>query len=75
MLILFDDNEIFREYTIMIELYNALKFMIMLFFNQKILTFILGVAFLKSVSIFVSVETQHSLCRLVIFVQSERLSG
>ena len=35
----------------MIELYNALKFITMLFFIQKILTFDLGVAFLKSVSI------------------------
>ena len=33
----------------MIELYNALKFIIMLFYIQK--TFYLGVAFLKSVSI------------------------
>ena len=46
-----DDNEIFRGYAIMIELYNALKFITMLFFIQKILTFNLGVAFLKSVSI------------------------
>ena len=37
----------------MIELYNALKFITMLFFSQKILTFHLGVAFLKSVSIYV----------------------
>ena len=36
----------------MIELYNALKFITMLLFIQKILTFNLGVAFLKSVSIF-----------------------
>ena len=35
----------------MIELYNALKFIIMLFFIRKILTFYLGVACLKSVSI------------------------
>ena len=35
----------------MIELYNALKFITMLFFIQNILTFNLGVAFLKSVSI------------------------
>ena len=35
-----------------IELYNALKFITMLGFIQKILTFNLGVAFLKSVSIF-----------------------
>ena len=35
----------------MIELYNAVKFLTMLFFIQKILTLNLGVAFLKSVSI------------------------
>ena len=52
MLNLSDDHEIFRGYTTMIELYNALKFITMLFFIQKILTFNLGVAFLKSVSIF-----------------------
>ena len=46
-----DDNEIFRGYTTIIELYNALKFITMLFFIIKILTFKLGVAFLKSVSI------------------------
>ena len=46
-----DDNEIFRGYAIMIEQYNALKLISMLFFIQKILTFNLGVAFLKSVSI------------------------
>ena len=38
----------------MIKLYNALKFIIMLFFIKKILTFDLGVAFLKSVSIAIS---------------------
>ena len=37
----------------MIELYNALKFITMLFFIQKILTFNLSVAFLKSVSIYI----------------------
>ena len=36
----------------MIELYNALKFITMLLFIQKISRFNLGVAFLKSVSIF-----------------------
>ena len=36
----------------MIELYNALKFITMLFFIQKILTFNPCVAFLKSVSIY-----------------------
>ena len=35
----------------MMELYNALKIITLLFFIQKILTFNLGVAFLKSVSI------------------------
>ena len=40
----------------MIELYNALKFITMLFFIQKILTFNLGVAFLKSVSIQVNFD-------------------
>ena len=35
----------------MLELYNALKFITILFLIQKILTFNLGVAFLKSVSI------------------------
>ena len=35
----------------MIEMYNALKIITLLFFIQKILTFNLGVAFLKSVSI------------------------
>ena len=33
------------------ELYNALKFITMIVFIQKILTFNLGVVFLKSVSI------------------------
>ena len=47
-----DDNEIFRGYTTMIELCNALKFITMLIFIQNISTFNLGVAFLKSVSIF-----------------------
>ena len=47
-----DDNEIFRGYATMEELYNALKCITMLFFIQKILTFNLGVAFLKSVSIY-----------------------
>ena len=51
MLHLSDDNEIFRGYTTIIELYNALKIITLLFFIQKILTFNLGVAFLKSVSI------------------------
>ena len=37
----------------MIELYNALKFITMLIFIKKILRFKLGVAFLKSVSIYI----------------------
>ena len=55
---LFDDNEIFRGYTTMIELCNALKFITMLFFIQNILTFNLGVAFLKSVSIYTCIYPQ-----------------
>ena len=47
-----DDNENFRGYTTMIDLYNALKFITMLLFIQKTSRFNLGVAFLKSVSIF-----------------------
>ena len=50
-LILSDEIEIFRGYATIIELYNALKFITMLFFIQKILAFNLGVAFLKSVNI------------------------
>ena len=46
-----DDNENFRGYTTMIELYHALKFITMLLFIQKISRFNLAVAFLKSVSI------------------------
>ena len=48
---LFDDNEILRGYTSMIKLYNALQFITMLIFINKILRLNLGVAFLKSVSI------------------------
>ena len=48
---LFDNNEIFRGYTTMVELYNALKFRTMLYLIQKILRFNLGVVFLKSLSI------------------------
>ena len=51
MLNLFNDNEIFRGYTTMIELCNALKFIPMLIFIQNILTFNLGVACLKSMII------------------------
>ena len=59
-----DDNENFRGYTTMIELYNTLKFITMLLFIQKISRFNLGVAFLKSVSIILlcillSVYTLH----------------
>ena len=46
-----DDNENFRGYTTMIELYHALKFITMLLFIQKISRFNLAVAFLKSLSI------------------------
>ena len=46
-----DDNENFRGYTTIIELYNALRFITMLLFIQKISRFNLAVAFLKSVSI------------------------
>ena len=48
---LFDNNENFRGYTTMIELYNALEFITMMLFIKKISRFNLGVAFLKSVSI------------------------
>ena len=41
----------------MIDLYNALKIITLLFFIQKILTFNLGVAFLKSVSISVFIKS------------------
>ena len=53
MLNLSGDNEIFRRYTTIIELFNALKFITMLYFIQKIhvFTFNVCVAFLKSVSI------------------------
>ena len=54
-----DDNVIFREYATMIELYNALKFSTMPFFIQKILTFNLGAAFLKSVSIASGTPAHH----------------
>ena len=40
-----DENEIFREYTTMTELYQKLKFIIIVFVVQKILMFNLGVAF------------------------------
>ena len=42
---LFDYNAIFRGYTTIIELFNALKFITMLFYIQKILRFNIGVAF------------------------------
>ena len=53
MLNLSDDHEIFRGYTTIIELYNALKFITMLFFIQNILTFDLGVAFLNDARLLV----------------------
>ena len=46
-----DDNGNFRVHATMIKLYNAPKFITIPFFIQKVLTFNLGVAFLKSVSI------------------------
>ena len=61
MLTLSDDNEIFRGYTTTIELYNALRLINMLFFIQNILTFNLGVAFLKSVSILIYVAKTKAL--------------
>ena len=56
-----DDNEIFRGYATMIELYNALNCITMLFFIQNKLTFNLGVAFLKSVSICGSLQNQSTI--------------
>ena len=56
-----DDKEIFRGYTKMIELYNALKFITMLFLIQKILRFNLGVAFLKSVSIYANYRSKDAV--------------
>ena len=55
-----DDNENFREYTKMIELYNVLKFITMLLFIKKISRFNLGVAFLKSVSIYGNIRNQRT---------------
>ena len=57
-----DDNENFRGYTTMIEMYNALKFITMLLFIQKISMFNPGVAFLKSVSIFILIGHRWSIC-------------
>ena len=56
-----DDNEIFRGYITMIELINVLKLITMLFIIQKILRFDLGVAFLKSVSIYPVIEIKSLL--------------
>ena len=67
MLKLFDDNEIYRGYTTMIEQYNALKFLTLLFLIQKILTFNLCVAFLKSVSIYQSKINPFWLCEIAWF--------
>ena len=59
---LFDYNKIFRGYATMIELYNALKCITMLFFIQYMLRLNLGVAFLKSVSIyFISRENETNI--------------
>ena len=52
-----------------IDLYNALKFITMLFFIQKILTFNLGVAFLKSVSIHLQIFV-HSILSNLSFSKS-----
>ena len=59
-----DDNEIFRGYTKLIELYNALIFITMHFFIRKILTFNLGVAFLRSVSIFYLYDSNSGCIRV-----------
>ena len=67
MLNLSDDNKIFREYTTIIELYNALKFISILFFIQKILRFNFDVAFLKSVSILIIHHTELFLCLMYNF--------
>ena len=56
-----NDNKIFRGYTPIVELYNALEFITVLFFIQNILTINLGVAFLKSVSI-ASLRNQRKFC-------------
>ena len=45
------DSEMFRGYTKMIKLYNAIKFITMLFSILTILWFNLGVAFLESMDI------------------------
>ena len=47
-----DDSEIFRVCNKFIELFNALKFITMLFFCQNILKFELGLALSKSFSIY-----------------------
>ena len=54
-----DDNEIFRGFTTLLELYNGLKFITMLFFFQKILRFNQGVAFLKSL-VYISVIIKYA---------------
>ena len=51
-----DDDEIFRGYTTLIELYNVLKLKTMLFsFKSYYKRFNLGVAFFKSESIYIRV--------------------
>ena len=61
-----DENEIFRVYTTMVELYNALKFIPMLYIIQKIVRFNLGVAFLKSVSIYMFLKSKIKIIKLRI---------
>ena len=56
----------------MTELQNALKFITMLFFIQKILTFNLGVAFLKSVSIVTDFEKVTLIYTVYIFIRIEK---
>ena len=46
-----NDNEIFRGDNTVIDLYNSLKFITMLFSIHKVIQFNLGGAFLKSASI------------------------
>ena len=54
----------------MIELCNALKFITMLIFIQNILTFNLGVAFLKSVSIFAHLAKKSKYLKPVFYISS-----
>ena len=68
-----DDNEIFRGYSTMTELYNSLKFIIMLFFIQKILRFYVGVAFLKSASIYVHAKIANKTCQIPVARKKKRI--